>query len=160
MNVAVLVGFIIACEAVGLLGSVPNIRAIPTWYATLRRPSWTPPSRVFAPVWTTLYLLMGVAAWRHWLITGFGTWAVLFSVQLGLNLAWSWIFFGLKQIGLALIEMTLLWAAILWCLLEMRSIDPLAGWLLGPYLLWVSYALSLNAGIWALNRRGHLNQPP
>lgn len=157
MNIAVLLGFIIACQVIGFLGSLPNIRAIPTWYAVLRRPSWTPPNRVFAPVWTLLYLLMAIGAWRCWLAVGFGEWTVAFAVQLGLNLAWSWIFFGLQKIGLALVEIAVLWAAILGCLLVMGSIDLAAGFLLLPYLLWVSFALSLNAGFWALNRNATQN---
>lgn len=152
MNIAILIGFILVCQAIGFLGSLPNIRAIPTWYATLRRPSWTPPNRVFAPVWTALYLLMAVAAWRCWLAVGFGAWTLIFVLQLALNLAWSWIFFGWRKLGAALVEMAMLWISILWCLLTMRAIDPPAGLLLSPYLLWVSYAFSLNAGFWALNR--------
>ena len=157
MSIAVLIGFILICQAIGILGSLPNIRAIPTWYATLRRPRWTPPSRVFAPVWTALYLLMAVAAWRCWLVVGFGGWTLIFALQLALNLAWSWIFFGWRQLGVALVEMAMLWALILWCLLTMKAIDAAAGVLMAPYLLWVSYAFSLNAGFWVLNREPKRN---
>jgi tryptophan-rich sensory protein len=95
---------------------------------------------------------MAVAAWRCWLDTGFTGWTTPFAVQLGLNLAWSWIFFGLKQIGPALLEMVALWASILWTFLVFRSINPFTADLLIPYLLWVTYAFTLNAGFWALNR--------
>lgn len=154
MNLFILIVLILACQGIGFLGSIPNIRAIPTWYATLRRPGWTPPNRVFAPVWTLLYLLMAVAAWRCWLAVGFAGWIWPFSTQLGLNLAWSWIFFGLRRIDFALAEMVALWASIIWCLIIFRQIDPVAAILLAPYLLWVTYAFSLNAGFWVLNRKG------
>jgi tryptophan-rich sensory protein len=118
----------------------------------LRRPAWTPPNRIFAPVWTLLYLLMAIAAWRCWVDTGFTAWAIPFALQLALNLAWSWIFFGWKQIASAAVEMVFLWASILWSVLVMGAIDPTSGLLLIPYLLWVSFALALNLSFWTLNR--------
>jgi tryptophan-rich sensory protein len=97
---------------------------------------------------------MAVAAWRCWLVVGFAGWIWPFAIQLALNLAWSWIFFGLKQIGLALVEMAALWVCIAWCGFALGRIDPVSGWLLIPYLLWVTYAFSLNGGFFALNRNG------
>ncbi|CAN5573553.1 tryptophan-rich sensory protein [soil metagenome] len=151
MQILSLIAFILVCQGIGFLGSLPNIRAIPTWYRTLNRPAWTPPNRVFAPVWTLLYLAMAIAAWRCWLVTGFSGWIWPFALQLSLNLAWSWIFFGLRKIGFALVEMAFLWASILWCVFTFKGIDNVAGMLLLPYLLWVTYAFSLNAGFWVLN---------
>lgn len=153
MNLLPLLGFVLVCQGAGLLGSIPTFRAIPTWYATLRRPAGTPPNWVFGPVWTVLYLLMAIAAWLCWTKVGFANWAVPFWVQLALNVLWSWLFFGAKNLGLALLEVILLWAAIAWTILAMWPVDPLAGMLLLPYLLWVTYAFTLNAGFWALNRR-------
>ncbi|HEY3780666.1 MAG TPA: TspO/MBR family protein [Fimbriimonadaceae bacterium] len=157
MEIISFIGFVLACQAIGLLGSIPTFKAIPTWYARLTKPSWTPPNKVFGPVWTALYLLMALAAWRCYDVEGqrFEQWLTPFAVQLGLNLAWSWIFFGAKKIGLALIEMVVLWAFILWCLIAFWKVDELSGILLMPYLLWVSFAFSLNAGIWILNRKKH-----
>jgi len=153
MHALVLVGFIVVCFAVAYLGSLANRRSIPTWYAELKRPAWTPPNSVFGPVWTILYLMMAIAAWRCWLVSGFASWLLPFSIQLGLNLAWSWIFFAYQKLGLGLIEIIALWASIFWCLMTFFSIDNVAGILLIPYLLWVTYALSLNAGFWVLNRK-------
>jgi tryptophan-rich sensory protein len=96
---------------------------------------------------------MAIAAWRCWLVAGFNQWITPFAIQLALNLAWSWIFFGMKKIGYALAEMVILWASIAWTLLVMRNIDTVAGFLLIPYLAWVTYAFSLNAGYLALNRK-------
>lgn len=124
------------------------------WYAGLRKPSWNPPSWVFAPVWTALYTLMGIAAWLIWRRGG---WKVnrlaltAFLTQLVLNAAWSWLFFGLRNPGLAFAEILLLWLAIVWTWRLFRRINPAAGALLGPYLAWVSFAAVLNAVLWRLN---------
>ena len=124
------------------------------WYAALAKPDWNPPNSVFGPVWTTLYVLMGISAWLVWRKRGFDgarTALLLFGVQLLLNALWSWLFFGLHAPGLAFAEMLLLWLVILATLLSFRKISPLAGWLLVPYLLWVSFAAVLNLQIWRLN---------
>jgi len=106
---------------------------------------------VFAPVWTGLYLLMGIAAWLVWSDKGW-TWALmLFLIQLALNAAWTWLFFGLQRPGLALFEICLLWLAILATLIAFWRIRPLAGGLLVPYLVWVTFALLLNAELWRRN---------
>jgi benzodiazapine receptor len=124
------------------------------WYAQLVKPSWTPPNWVFAPVWTVLYLLMAIAAWLVWRPQGFAAARlalILFQVQLGLNALWSWLFFGQQRPGLAVIDITLLWLAILLTLLAFWRRDSFAGLLLLPYLAWVSYAAALNFAIWRLN---------
>lgn len=121
------------------------------WYQGLAKPPWQPPDWVFAPVWTALYLLMGIAAWLVWSERRW-TWAfMLFLVQLGLNAAWTWLFFGLQRPGLALFEICLLWLAILATLIAFWRIRPLAGGLLVPYLAWVTFALMLNAELWRRN---------
>ncbi len=143
--------------AAGGLGSVATVRAVPTWYQRVKKPSWMPPSRLFAPVWTLLYTLMGTAAWLVWRV-GWERPEVqsaerLFAAQLALNALWTPLFFGRRAFGLALVELVLLWNLILATLVQFYRIRPLAGLLLAPYLLWVTYAATLNAGVWWLNRR-------
>ncbi len=144
--------FIAVTLAVGALGSVftePNIRG---WYADLAHPSFAPPNWVFAPVWTTLYVLMAIAAWRVWRVTGLKSPALIaYTVQLILNLGWSAVFFGLHQIGAALIEIGILWLAILTTAILFARADRLAGVMLVPYLVWTSFAAALNYAFWTLN---------
>ncbi len=123
------------------------------WYTTLTRPPLNPPAWVFGPVWSMLYLAMAVAAWRVWR-TGPGRSLplVFWGVQLGLNALWSALFFGAHRMGLALVEILLLWAAIAVTTLLFFRAQSGAGWLMVPYLLWVSFAAYLNAGYWYLNR--------
>ena len=126
----------------------------PDWYSTLAKPSWSPPAWVFGPVWTVLYALMAVSAWLVWREGG---WArqrrplMLYLVQLILNAAWTPLFFGLRQPGLAFAEIVLLWLAILITLLAFMRARPLAAWLFAPYLAWVSFAAVLNFTLWRLN---------
>lgn len=125
------------------------------WYETLAKPEWTPPPWLFGPVWTALYLAMAVAAWMVWKHAGFdGARAALalFLLQLALNAAWSWLFFGMHKVDLALVDIALLWLAILATMLLFWRVRPLAGALLLPYLLWVSFATALNLAIWRLQR--------
>jgi translocator protein len=124
------------------------------WYQALEKPAWTPPSWLFGPVWTVLYAMMGVAAWLVWRERGFSgapTALGLFLLQLVLNAAWSWLFFGLQRPDLAAAEILILWAAIAATIVASWRVRPLAGWLLVPYLLWVSFAAALNVAIWRLN---------
>jgi translocator protein len=124
------------------------------WYAQLAKPAWTPPGWIFAPVWTLLYTMMAFAAWIVWRERGFAgseRAMMLYGAQLILNAAWSWIFFGRQQIGLAAIEIAVLWLAIAATIVAFWRIRPLAGALLIPYFAWVSFATALNAAIWRLN---------
>jgi len=148
-------GFVLLTNVVGGLGALATTPNIPTWYAGLRKPAGTPPPWVFGPVWTTLYLLMGVAAWLLYEARkqpggrlAFG----LFWVQLVLNGAWSPVFFGLHQPawGLAIILIMDL-AVIAWIAASWR-VSKLAALLVMPYLGWILYASYLNYGIWSLNR--------
>lgn len=128
---------------------------IPVWYRTLTRPAIAPPNWVFGPVWTLLYTLMAVAAWLVWQSPASPqrTWGlILFLVQLGLNFAWSWIFFSRHAIGAALAEVLVLWTAIAATALLFARSSPPAAWLLAPYLAWVAFASVLNAAFWRLNR--------
>jgi len=125
-----------------------------TWYAGLVKPALTPPNWVFGPVWTLLYILMGVAAWMVWQRRGRAGVALaltLFLLQLGLNVLWSYLFFGLQHPGLALLDIIALWLALLATLMAFRRLHRLAGGLLVPYLLWVSFAVYLNLQFWRLN---------
>jgi translocator protein len=127
-----------------------------TWYAQLVKPPLTPPNWVFGPVWTTLYLLMAVAAWRVWSLAGTLSRGARplgwFGLQLGLNALWSALFFGLQSPLVALVEIVLLWGAIAVTIAAFGKVSRLAAWLLVPYLTWVSLATYLNAGLWWLNR--------
>jgi tryptophan-rich sensory protein len=146
-----LIGWVLLSLAAGWVGS----RFMPgAWYAGLAKPSWNPPSWVFAPVWSTLYLLMGIAAWLVWRRAGFEgapTALGLFVLQLVLNSLWSYLFFGLHRPGFAFIEIVVLWAAIVATLIAFWRISPPAGALLLPYLAWVSFASALNLQLWRLN---------
>jgi len=124
------------------------------WHAAIVKPPWNPPNWLFAPVWILLYALMGIAAWLVWRgveAPGRRTALGLFLVQLVLNGAWSWLFFGRHAIGPALFEITLLWLAILATLLAVRRISKTAAWLLAPYLAWVTFATALTFAVWRLN---------
>lgn len=123
------------------------------WYAALAKPRWTPPSWVFGPVWTLLYVLMGVAAWLVWDRHRNAARVALnlFVLQLIVNAAWSWLFFGLRSPALAFAGIVLLWALILATVIAFRRLRPPAAALLLPYLAWVTFAAALNFAIWRLN---------
>ncbi|MES1210793.1 MAG: TspO/MBR family protein [Acidobacteriota bacterium] len=149
-----LAGFAALCFAAAALGGIWTSGAIPTWYQEIAKPAWTPPSWLFGPVWTALYLAMGVAAWLVWKQGGWSARRgalTLFLVQLALNTAWSGLFFGLRNPALGMLDITLLWIAILLTLLAFRRVSAAAAWLFVPYLLWVTFAAALNVSIWRLN---------
>lgn len=139
----------------GSVAAYLTARGVREWYPQLRKPPGTPPNSVFGPVWTTLYVLMAISAWLVWRDYGWrgGRFALLiFFAQLGLNMAWSGIFFGARLPGIAFAEIVLLWFAIAFNIFVFYWLTPLAALLLLPYLLWVTYASYLNFGIWRLNR--------
>jgi benzodiazapine receptor len=142
------------CFGVAAVGGRWTAGEIPTWYRTLARPAIAPPNWVFGPVWSLLYLLMALAAWRVGLAAAspLRRWALaLFMLQLALNLAWSWIFFHQHAIGAALVEVVVLWAAIGATTLVFARVDPVAAWMMAPYWAWVTFATVLNAAYWRLN---------
>jgi benzodiazapine receptor len=148
----VLAGFIALCLMVGALGGMVTSGAIDNWYRPLVKPTWTPPDWLFAPAWTTLYIMMAVAAWLVWRTQDrIAPAMLLFFSQLALNFAWSFLFFGARSPWLGLIDITLLWLAILFTMLAFFGRSKLAGWLFVPYLAWVSFASALNFTIWRLN---------
>lgn len=147
---------IVASLAAGGIGSIFTFKAISTWYATLKKPPKTPPNRAFGPVWTTLYILMGVSVflvWRDGLGSDVARIAfTLFWVQLALNALWSFVFFGRKSIGGGAITIVILWFLILATTVASFRVSTLAGSLLIPYLIWVTIASYLNIGVWWLNK--------
>lgn len=153
-SILTLIGMVGLSLAIGALGSLVTLDQIPTWYATITKPSWTPPNWVFGPVWTTLYVLMGVAAFlvaqsKRKIGKVVALW--VFVAHLVVNLLWSVAFFGLHELGLATGVIALLIAMIV---LLMRLYVPYsraAVLLMVPYLLWTLYAASLTVGVWVLN---------
>jgi len=151
-SAAVLTGFLALTLGVGIFAGLVTEPNVQTWYPTLIKPSFNPPNWLFAPVWTTLYILIAIAGWRVWRVTDFNSRALLFWIlQLALNFAWSFIFFGAHKIGLALIEVAVLWLMVLLTTIAIFRIDRPAGFLFVPYLVWVSFAALLNLSIWRLN---------
>ena len=153
-NSAALAGFLALCLAVAAAGGAVTATSVGTWYAGLAKPAFNPPDWMFAPVWTTLFVMMAFAAWRVWRARGLagargalGAWLL----QLALNLGWSLLFFGARMIGAALVEVVVLLAAILATLALFWRIDRVAGALLVPYAAWVAFATLLNAALWRLN---------
>lgn len=153
---------LLAPLVVGYVGSIFTTPTIPVWYATLAKPALNPPAWVFGPVWTLLYLLMGIAFYLVWhnhtdilkntRIDRVRRWGMgLWAVQLMLNLGWSVIFFKNHNIGGALIEIIFLWAAILTTIILFRKVSKKAAWLMLPYLVWVTFAAYLNYSIFVLN---------
>ena len=152
--VQIIVG-VLLCEGVGLLAAWATQTSVTTWYPTLTKPGFTPPDWLFGPVWTVLYAMMGVAAALVWQRRTEDTTSqsalVLFGVQLLLNGGWSFAFFGARSPGLGLIVIVALWGALAWTTERFFRVRAAAGWLLVPYLLWVTYAGALNLSIWLLN---------
>jgi len=149
-----LIVILMICLGAGGLGAMATTPEIEGWYKTLEKPAWNPPDWVFGPVWTALYVLMAIAAWIIWKKHGSRPAAIpltLFGIQLLLNIAWSWIFFAAHQPGWAFAEIVILWLAILATTVSFFRESKLAGWLLAPYLAWVSFASVLNFTIWRLN---------
>jgi benzodiazapine receptor len=146
---------IVACQGAGLIGSLFTTTAIPTWYAGLQKPSFTPPNWAFAPAWITLYILMAVAAfliWRKGLEQkGVRPALIIFLIQLVLNTLWSIVFFGLESPLYGIVVIIALWIAILLTMIKFFKLSTIAGALLTPYIAWVSFAAVLNVAIWTLN---------
>jgi translocator protein len=155
-DIGKLVICVVVCLAAGAIGYIFTRNAIPTWYATLQKPFFSPPNWLFAPVWTLLYILMGIAAflvWRKGLENRqVGIALIVFLIQLVLNALWSVVFFALESPLSGLIVISILWVAILVTVTKFFKISRAASVLMWPYLLWVTFAAVLNASIWLLNR--------
>ena len=146
---------IIVCNLAGIIGALFTTSAISGWYTTLTKPTLNPPGWIFGPVWTTLYTLMGISAfliWKRGIHKKVNQRALsIFGIQLVLNATWSIVFFSLQSPGWALVNIVLMWLAIVWTMVVFYKISKPATWLLVPYILWVSFATYLNYSIWVLN---------
>jgi len=150
-----LIAAILVCNIAGSLGALVTTTGPGSWYAALEKPFFTPPGWVFAPVWTTLFTLMGVALFLVW-ESGTGRREVrvalaLFGVQFACNVLWSFLFFGLRSPALGLADIVLLWVLIAATIAAFYRVRKSAAWLLVPYICWVSVATALNYGVWVLN---------
>ena len=148
-----LIGFFVLCTLAASSGAIFKPGA---WYDGLRKPSWVPPKWAFPVVWTILFIMMAVAGWMVWRQAGLAagsTAFALFLLQLVLNACWSALFFGLRRMDLALIEVAALWAAIAATIAAFAPLSPTAAWLMAPYLLWVTIATALNLAMVRLNPR-------
>ena len=153
-NIIKLVISLLLPLSVGAVAGMFTSQAVPTWYASLNRPSFSPPNWVFGPVWTSLYILLGISfflIWKEKASKERDLAIKIFSIQMLLNFAWSFLFFYFNLIGVALIEIILLWISISLMIYLFYKIKPLAAYLNIPYLLWVSFATILNAGYYLLN---------
>ena len=153
-DVLKLIGCIALPVAVGSLSGIATIEPLKDWYVTLNKPSFNPPNQIFGPVWTTLYILMGISLYFIVQQPASKTKTqalVVFGVQLFLNFWWSIIFFTFKNLLFALVEIIVLWIFIVAMIYLLRKLKPLAGYLQIPYLLWVSFATLLTYSIWMLN---------
>ncbi len=150
-----LITAVVVSEGAGIIGSFFTTASIKSWYVGIAKPAFNPPNWIFGPVWTTLFALMGIAAFLIWKKGG-GRKDIkialgIFIVQLALNTLWSIIFFGLHNPGAAFIELIFLWLAILTTIIAFAKISKAAAWLLAPYILWVTFAGYLNFAIWQLS---------
>lgn len=146
--------FVFVCFGAAGLGSIWTASSVNTWYRTLRKPAFTPPNWIFAPVWSALYLMMAVSGWLVWRNAGWGGAKLpffMFFVQLALNVAWSGLFFGLRRPSVALVDVAFLLAAIIVTAISFLPFSTAAFCLLIPYAAWVSFATFLNFKIWTLN---------
>lgn len=148
------IGAVVVCFVAAGFGSLATFSQIPTWYMTIAKPAWNPPSWLFGPVWTVLYLLMAISLYLLWTSKNKNRTKAInfFYIQLVLNVLWSWMFFGWHQIGFAFVEIIVLWLAILATIIYSSKINQTASWLLIPYILWVSFAIYLNHSILLLNK--------
>ena len=150
-----LIAAVLICALAAAVGGVATAAAVRTWYPTLMKPRWNPPARLFGPVWSALYLMMAVSVWLVWRTrdaTNVSVALGLFAVQLALNVLWSVLFFRLRRPGGALLDIGVLWIAILSTAVVFWPLDPIGSVLLLPYLAWVTFAAALNGSIFCLNR--------
>jgi len=156
VQVIKLVVSVAICQFAGYVGSIFTSQSIPTWYASLSKPSFTPPNWVFAPVWMTLFVLMGISAylvWHQGLQNALVKRAlIIFLIQLVLNVFWSFLFFKFRSPSYAFVEITGLWIAIALTIVAFSRVSRPAAFLLIPYIVWVSFAAVLNLAIARLNR--------
>ena len=147
---------VLICEVTGIISGWISSAEMNTWYATLNKPSWNPPGYIFGPVWTSLYLLMGISLWLVWKSNALESRKLyaelLFALQLFLNFWWSVIFFKFHSPGWAMVDISFMLITILITIFSFAPISKLASWLMVPYISWVSFASMLNYTVWILNR--------
>lgn len=146
--------FILLCLSIQIIGSLWTMETVKTWYPALAKPSWTPPDWIFGPVWSILYIMIAISGWLIYRAEDSSKRSaalIFYGCQLALNFIWSFLFFSLQSPGLGLIDIVLLCILIILTITYAWPVRPLASVLLVPYLIWVMYALTLNAGIWLLN---------
>ena len=144
---------ILLAQSAGIIGTFFTISAIPTWYAFLNKPMFSPPNWIFGPVWTILYTIIGISFYKIWINYKRGnSWAIKFFLfHLFLNSIWSIIFFGMKNLSLAFFEIVVMWLTAIYMVIKFKKIDKWASYLLIPYVLWISFASILNFSVWRLN---------
>lgn len=154
-NLGKLVASIVSCELAGMIGSIYTMKSL-TWYAFLNKPPFNPPNWVFGPVWIFLYLLMGLSLYLIWtkkkVKKEIGIAYLVFAIQLILNVVWSITFFGMQNILGAFYVIVILWIMIIETIVQFAKFDKKASYLLFPYIVWVTFAVALNFGIWVLNQ--------
>lgn len=142
----IIIGAIVACAA-----TTGGLFSPDEWYDRLNKPNWTPPGWVFPVVWTTLYIMIAAAGWLVWSTQGLALAMVLWGIQIVLNGMWSWLFFGLRRMDLALLDAALMWLAIAGFIAAAYPVSQIAAFLFAPYLIWVTIAIALNATVWRMN---------
>ena len=154
-NIVKLIICIVVCEGVGIIAGIATSKSIGEWYLYLNKPSFNPPNWIFGPVWTLLYLMMGISVYLIWKeginFDGVNTAIVVFAVHLIINGLWSFVFFLWKSTGWGLVVILTLWLLIVICIILFYKINSTSAILLIPYLLWVSFASVLNWSLWKLN---------
>jgi tryptophan-rich sensory protein len=151
-NALLLIGCVILCNLAGILGALSTDTGASPWYQQLNKPAFNPPGWIFGPVWTLLYTMMGVALYlliRQWPVSRVAI--ALFALQLLLNALWTPVFFGMQQMGWAIVVIVMMWLAIAATMLAAWRTSPAAVWLLAPYLAWVTFATILNVTLWRMN---------
>jgi len=149
-----LAGFIGVPLGMSVVGAITTAKEVKGWYTTLKKPSWTPPNWLFGPAWTTLYTCMGTASWLVFQQGGLAKQALplaVYGAQLLANFAWTPLFFGKHEMGLAMVDNVAMWGGIAACIKLFHPVSPAAAYLMVPYLGWVTYASALNYNIWANN---------
>lgn len=154
-NIVLLLFCIFICQLAGIIGSYFTLNSIPTWYASLNKPTLNPPNWIFGPVWVSLYTLMGISLFITWKnrkrLRGIKSTMTIFFLQLLLNTLWSIVFFGMHNIGMALLVIIFLWIFILAMIITFYRVSQPAGLMQIPYIIWVSFAIYLNYSIFILN---------
>ncbi|MFH1715650.1 MAG: TspO/MBR family protein [Elusimicrobiota bacterium] len=154
-NLIKLILSVLLCQGAGVVGGFITAKTVKTWYVTLNKPSFNPPDWVFGPVWTFLYLCMGVSLYLVWKESDnnvINKAVIVFLIQLVLNSLWSILFFGVRSPFLALIDIIFLLIGIALCIILFYNISKLAGYLMMPYFLWVCFAAVLNTSLWLMNK--------